>query len=227
MLLMPARAGAQTDDPSDVPPEKTAPRGFISLLPGPDMEGWKAQVGNPPIRRRMSRRRLARLQRLANADMLVHWKVVDGVIEFDGKGKTISTDRDYCNFELFIDWKIPAGGKSGIYLRGVPQVQIWDTTMENVGAQVGSGGLYNNKNHPSKPLVKADNPTNEWNTFHIKMVDGRVTVKLNGTLVVNDAVMENHWEPDRPIYRSGPIELQSHGSKLWFRNIYFRELPRR
>jgi len=215
------------DDAAEERPDNTPPKGFVSLLPGKEMDGWKGRIGSPLAVARMSRLRRNRLQRLADSDMLVHWKVTDGVLEFDGKGKSISTERVYCNFELYVDWKIPKGGKSGIYLRGYPKVQIWDATLEDVGAEVGSGGLFNNKDHPSKPLVKADRPTGEWNTFHIKMVSGRVTVKLNGTPVVNDVVLENHWTPDRPIHFTGPIELEANGSKLYFKNIYLRELPRK
>ncbi len=52
-----------------------------------------------------------------------------------------------------------------------------------------------------------------------------VTVKLNGQVVVDDVVLENYWERDKPIYPTGQIELQNHGSTLWFRNIYIREIP--
>ncbi len=55
------------------------------------------------------------------------------------------------------------------------------------------------------------------------MVGERVTVKLNGELIVDDVIMENYWERDKPIYERGQIELQHHGNKLWFRNIYIRE----
>jgi len=100
-------------------------------------------------------------------------------------------------------------------------VQIWDLNRRKEG----SGGLFNNKKNPSKPLVCADNPIGEWNTFYIKMVGERVTVKLNGKLVVDNVVMENYWERSKPIYPTGQIELQHHGSKLWFKNIYIKELP--
>src|SRR3546814_7132293 len=69
---------------------------------------------------------------------------------------------------MFVDWQIEPNGDAGIYLRGTPQVQIWDTSRVDVGAQVGSGGLYNNQKHPSKPLVLADNAIGDWNTFHIR-----------------------------------------------------------
>jgi len=125
---------------------------------------------------------------------------------------------------MFVDWKIKAKGDSGIYLRGSPQVQIWDPN-NGPANKVGSGGLYNNQKHPSKPSMVADKPIGEWNTFYIKMVGDRVTVKLNGKLVVDNVVMENYWERDKPIYETGQIELQNHGNTLYFRNIYLRELP--
>jgi hypothetical protein len=157
--------------------------------------------------------------------MNAHWKVVDGVIVFDGKGRSLATAKDYGDFELYVDWKIKPLGDSGIYLRGTPQVQIWDP--ETPAAKgVGSGGLYNNKKHPSKPATNADKPVGEWNTFKIKMVGEKVTVHLNDVLVVDNVVLENFWERDKPIYPTGQIELQNHGNTLYFKNIYIKELPR-
>jgi len=91
---------------------------------------------------------------------------------------------------------------------------------------VGSGGLYNNQNNPSEPLVCADHQIGEWNTFRIKMVGERVTVFLNDALVLNNVVLENYWDRGKPIYPAGPIELQNHGNTLWFRNVFVREFPR-
>ena len=82
-----------------------------------------------------------------------------------------------------------------------------------------------NQRNPSEPLVVADRKPGEWNRFHIVMIDDRVTVRLNDTLVVDDVVLENYWERDKPIYERGQIELQSHGSRLLFRNVFLRELP--
>ena len=121
-------------------------------------------------------------------------------------------------------WIISKNGDSGIYLRGSPQVQIWDLARVDAGAQVGSGGLYNNKKERSTPLVVADNPIGEWNTFHIKMVGDHVTVYLNGVLVVDNVVMENYWDRNIPIFPEDAIELQAHGTELAFRNLYVKEL---
>lgn len=202
------------------------PKGFVALFNGRDLAGWKGLVGNPKSRSEMSREELAKAQTEADEDMRAHWKVVDGALCFDGKGHSLCTAKDYSDFEMYVDWKIEAGGDSGIYLRGTPQVQIWDTANRKVGAQVGSGGLYNNKKGASKPLKLADKPVGQWNTFRIIMTGDRVSVYLNDELVVDNVVMENYWERDKPIYPNGQIELQSHGSYLYFRNVFIREIPR-
>jgi len=200
------------------------PKGFVALFNGRDLAGWKGLAGNPKSRREMSREELAKAQAEADEDMLAHWKVVDGALCFDGKGHSLCTVKDYGDFEMLVDWKIEAGGDSGIYLRGTPQVQIWDTANRRVGAQIGSGGLYNNKKGASKPLKLADKSVGEWNTFRIIMTGDGVTVYLNDELVVDNVVMENYWERDKPIYPNGQIELQSHGSLLYFRNVFIREI---
>ncbi len=200
------------------------PKGFVALFNGNDLTGWKGLVGSPKSRREMSREELAKKQAKADEDMREHWKVVDGVLCFDGKGHSLCTARDYSDFEMLVDWKIEKGGDSGIYLRGSPQVQIWDTALRRVGAQVGSGGLYNNQKGASKPDRVADRPVGQWNTFRIIMKGEKVTVYLNGIKVVNNVVMENYWERKKSIYPSEQIELQAHSTPLYFRNVFIREI---
>jgi hypothetical protein len=200
------------------------PEGFKTLFNGKDLSGWKGLVEDPKARAKMTGDELAAKQLKADEDMRAHWKVEDGALVFDGKGHSLCTDKDYGDFEMLVDWKIEEGGDSGIYLRGSPQVQIWDTARVSSGAEVGSGGLYNNQKNPSKPLKVADKPVGEWNMFRIKMHGERVTVHLNEVLVADNVVMENYWERDKPIYPNGQIELQSHGSKLYFRNVFVREI---
>jgi len=194
-----------------------APPGFIALFNGRDLSGWKGLVANPPARRAMSRTELSEAQKQADALMRAHWRIEDGALVFDGHGSHLVTARDYGDFELLVDWKIEPGGDSGIYLRGSPQVQIWDNP-------IGSGGLYNNQKNPSRPMVFADRPPGQWNTFRIIMIGENISVWLNDICVVEDVPLENYWERDRPIYERGAIELQSHGSRLCFRNIYLREI---
>ena len=205
--------------------DNVAPEGFKALFNGEDLGGWKGLVspaGGPPARAKMSAEQLAAEQVKADQQMRDHWKVKDGCLEYDGKGQSLCTAKDYADFEMLVDWKIGPKGDSGIYLRGSPQVQIWDPANFNLG----SGGLYNNQKqgNPSGPLTNADNPIGEWNSFRILMIGEKVTVYLNNVLVVNNVTMENYWERNLPIYPTGQIELQHHNSVLWFKNVYIREI---
>src|SRR5262249_1775796 len=153
--------------------------------------------------------------------VLPHWTVKDGVLTYDGKGDSLQTVKDYANFELYADWKIEPKGDSGLYLRGQPQVQIWDSD-ESPGAKgldkgSGSGGLWKTVDEKTgkRPLKKADKPVGQWNTFHIVMKGPKVWVKLNDVLVVDGATLDNYWEKGKPLPATGPIELQHHGDKLW------------
>lgn len=163
-------------------------------------------------------------QKEANARILPHWTVQNGILHYDGKANSLQTAKDYGDFELWVDWKIGPNGDSGIYLRGNPQVQIWDPNS-SLAAAVGSGGLYNNRVNPSTPTKRADRPIGEWNTFRIVMKGDKVRVWLNGEQVVDNVTMENYWEPGKPLPATGPIELQHHTQPLDFKNIYIRQLP--
>lgn len=205
--------------------DNTPPEGFTALFNGKDLTGWKGLVADPEKRAQMKPEELAAAQKVADAKMNAHWKAVDGVIVFDGKGDSLCTAKDYGDFEMYVDWKIEKAGDSGIYLRGSPQVQIWDTANPSAGG-VGSGGLYNNQKNPSQPTIVADNTVGQWNTFYIKMVGDKVTVKLNDKLVTDNVTMENYWDRSKPIYPTGQIELQNHGNSLYFKNIYIKELSK-
>lgn len=177
--------------------ESAAPRppeGYVALFNGVDLTNWKNE-----------------------GKAKGHWTVVDGVLHYDGQGDSLVTSKNYGDFELLVDWKIGAGGDSGIYLRGCPQVQIWDNP-------IGSGGLYNNEKNPSKPTAVADKPVGEWNTFHIVIRGDKVSVELNGQKVVENVTMENYFDRSKPLPATGTIELQHHGNPLEFRNIYIKEL---
>jgi 3-keto-disaccharide hydrolase len=203
--------------------DNTAPEGFKALFSGKDLSGWKGLVANPAQRAKMTPSELAEKQKMADERMRAHWSAQDGVLVFDGKGDNLCTDKDYGDFEMFVDWKIQKAGDSGIYVRGTPQIQIWDADAEPQNA-VGSGGLFNNQKNPSKPSKRADKPIGEWNTFRIRMVGEKVSVWLNGELVVDNVTLENYWERAKPIYPTGQIELQNHGNPLYFKNIYIKEL---
>ncbi|WEK20870.1 MAG: DUF1080 domain-containing protein [Candidatus Pedobacter colombiensis] len=204
--------------------------GFVSMFNGTDLTGWKGLVGNPIKRANMDAKTLAAAQEKADVEARESWKAVSGELLFMSHGDNLATVKKYGDFEMLVDWKIiddkKGQGDAGIYLRGTPQVQIWDTARVKVGAQVGSGGLYNNKINQSKPLKVADNKLDEWNTFRILMKGDRVTVYLNGILVTDNIILENFWDKNLPIFAEEQIELQAHGSPIAYRDLYIREIPR-
>lgn len=212
-LLASLAAGDDKAGPKDNMP----PEGFTALFNGKDLTGWQGLI-ELPKRLKMSPEELVEKQKAANAKVLPNWQVKDGILYYDGKSNSLQTAKDYGNFELLIDWKLAKKGDSGLYLRGNPQVQMWDNP-------IGSGGLYNNQKNPSKPLKVADKPVGDWNTFRIIMKGDKATIYLNGELVVDNTPLENYWDKGKPLPAKGPIELQHHGDPLWFKNIYIKELP--
>jgi len=206
--------------------EMPAGDGFVPLFNGKDLSGWKGLVEDPIKRGKMSADTLAAKQKIADEKAKKDWYAKDNELIFTGHGDNLCTVKQYGDFEMYVDWKIMKNGDAGIYLRGTPQVQIWDTSRVKDGAQVGSGGLYNNQKNMSKPLKVADNAIGDWNTFHITMIGDRVSVDLNGENVVDNVILENYWDRNLPIFAREQIELQAHGNQVNYRDIYVREIPR-
>ncbi len=256
------------------------PPGFRSLFNGSDLSGWYGWgTRDPQELWSMSAEEQADYKKKsisgglsddngkaaskkagpANDHLLAHWRVEDGELVNDGKGLYLTTDKDYGDFELMLEYKALPDGDSGVYLRGNPQIQIWDSTKgdpKGNGQDKGSGGLWNNSaGAPGKdPLKKMDKPFGEWNQLQVTMLGERVTVRFNGEVVVNHAVMENFFANRKrgylayakgkdkdaakavgpnafvndnfrdPIPPRGPIQLQTHGSEIRWRNLFIREI---
>jgi hypothetical protein len=262
-VAMPDRLVAPAAAEHNVPPA-----GFTALFNGRDLTGWYGWGTQDPMDlRRMTPEQRADYKRKSIAGGVVdakgidkgehltaHWKVENGELVNDGQGLYLTTDKDYGDFELLVDYKMLPRGDSGVYLRGIPQVQIWDWTQEEKfarGADKGSGGLWNNTREPGRfPLKRMDKQFGEWNQFAIRMIGERVTVKLNGETVVDDVPLENYFANQKaglstpasndggsaaekrpngfmvdPAYATGPIQLQTHGSEIHWRNVFIREIP--
>ena len=225
-----AFANAAPTSRADDPP--MPPKGFTALFNGEDFSGWHGMPHFDP-RDLAKMNPEAREKQIAawNDDLKQHWTVKDHVIVNDGQGVYLTTDKEYADIELHVDFMMFPQGDSGIYLRANPQVQIWDYTKEGgkweLGADKGSGGLWNNSpGNPGKdPLVLADKPFGEWNHFRIIQIGARTTVYLNDKLVVDNAIMENYFDRPSPLFAKGPIQLQTHGSEIRWKNIYVREIP--
>ncbi|GIW93587.1 MAG: hypothetical protein KatS3mg110_1628 [Pirellulaceae bacterium] len=207
------------------------PPGFRALFNGRDFSGWFALPHFDPRKwKEMSDEERRQRKEAEWAEAVKHWRIENGELVNDGQGPYLTTEEEFGDIELWIDYKTVPRADSGIYLRATPQVQIWDPTEEakfRLGADKGSGGLWNNSpGAPGKdPLVKADKPFGEWNRFRIIQVGARTWVWLNDQLVVDGAIMENYWDRSRPLFPRGFIQLQTHGGEIRWRNIFVREIP--
>ncbi len=223
--------GMLTTTACAAPPLNEAPEGFVALFNGDDLDGWWG-LGTTHYRkyRNLSGDRLAKMRADSRADVNKHWRVESGELVNDGEGLYLTTNKFYRDFELRLQYKTVAGADSGVYLRGIPQVQIWDTTEAGgkwkIGADKGSGGLWNNPKgaHGKDPLAHADKPFGQWNNLRITMVGSYVNVTLNGQHVVKDAKLSNYFERDKPVPADGPIQLQTHGGEIRWRNVFIREI---
>ena len=214
------------------------PAGFTALFNGKDVAGWRGGetfdhrklLAMPADKREAQIAAWTASMMAANASTgKSHWYVENSELVNDGHGAYATTEKDYGDFELLVDYKTVPKADSGIYLRGCPQVQIWDYTEKAkfpLGADKGSGGLWNNSaGAPGKdPLVLADKPFGEWNSVRVIMVGARVSVWLNQKLVVDHALLENYYDRKTPVPAKGPIQLQTHGGEIRWRNIFLREI---
>jgi hypothetical protein len=215
-----------------LPPEHRADldRGFASLYDGVGLAGWKVEPAHEG-----------------------HWTAKDWILDYDGQGADLWSEREYGDFELIADWRwtaepvksrvplvlasgdvakdeagadrtveIDDAGDSGIYLRGSSksQVNIWCWP-------IGSGEVYGYRTDASMPAEvragvtpksRADAPIGQWNRFHVTMVGDRLSVVLNGVLVIDRARLPG-------VAPRGRIALQHHGSPIQFANLYVREIP--
>jgi hypothetical protein len=228
--LMAAGGATSGAEPERAQQGKQLREGFVALFNGKDLTGWHGLATMDP-RQFESQSADEKAKLLANGaeDLKKHWRVDDGVIVNDGQGAYLTSDKTYGDIELLVDFKIGPKGDSGVYLRGTPQVQIWDfsePSYARMGADKGSGGLWNNSpgSAGKDPLTRADNPVGQWNTFRIIQLGARTTIYLNDKLVVDHAILENYWSRALPIPARGPIQLQTHDHEIHWRNIAVREI---
>jgi hypothetical protein len=209
----------------------TQSNGFVVLFNGKDFTGWHGQkTVDPRSFAALGSDEKAKALGEGAADLAKHWRVENAEIINDGHGAYLTTDNDYGDIELMVDFKIGPKGDSGVYLRGTPQVQIWDfsePSYARMGADKGSGGLWNNTAGAAgkDPITLADRAVGEWNNFRIIQIGERTTVYLNHKLVVDHARFENFWNRKLPLLAKGPIQLQTHDHQIHWRSISVREIP--
>ncbi|QDV44046.1 acetyl esterase [Stieleria neptunia] len=210
--------------------EPKPPEGFRAIFNGTDLSGWHGLNPHQVVKLTGEKKeaKLAEQQR----EFGNHWRVENGELVNDGHGAYATTDQEFGDIELLLEYKTVPSADSGIYLRGTPQVQIWDANQvfdakrPTRRPHLGSGGLFNNNPNTlgRDPMVKADRPFGQWNQFKIRQIGDRTWVWLNNRLVVDGTVMENYWDRALPLPSTGPIMLQTHGGEIRWRNIFVREI---
>ncbi|WP_395735794.1 DUF1080 domain-containing protein [Prosthecobacter sp.] len=203
---------------------------FRPIFNGKDLAGWYGLNPHSVVKLKDEKKTEA-LKKMRD-EFATDWKVENGELVNDGHGPYATTEEEFGDIEFLIEYKTVAGADSGIYLRGAPQVQIWDKNQVFDPAKptrkphLGSGGLFNNTpDTPGRdPLVVADKPFGEWNSFRIRQIGARTWVWLNDKLVVDGNVMENYWDKTQPLPAKGPIMLQTHGGEIRWRNLKVREI---
>lgn len=172
------------------------------------------------------------------------WQVVDGALTLVAPGGDIITEDQYASFELQLEWRVAAGGNSGImyhvteaagatYMTG-PEMQVLDDARHADGASplTSAGACF--ALYPAAP--GAVRPAGEWNAVRL-IVDGpRVEHWLNGVQVTAYELWSADWDarvrhskfaawPGFGTARRGHIALQDHGDRVAYRNIRLRVLP--
>jgi len=128
----------------------------------------------------------------------------------------LRTDREFEDFRITLEAKVPPKGNSGIYLRGIYEVQVADSYNRAPDSH-GIGGLYSRITPTSNP----SKAPNEWQTFDITLVDRHLTVILNGVNIIDNQPVLGCtggalWSDE---FRPGPIYLQGDHEAVDYRNI--------
>lgn len=173
------------------------------------------------------------------------WSVQNGVLTFTpgGEGGDLITVDQFEDFELALEWRVEAGGNSGIFYRVAetgdyayftgPEMQVLDNGGHaDGGSPLTSAGSNYALHGPPSDVTR---PVGEWNEVRIVVRSNDVEHWLNGTRVVTYTLGSEEWRAlvaaskfaDWPGYGEaarGHIGLQDHGDPVWFRNVRIREL---
>lgn len=195
---------------------------WTTLFDGTSLDAWRAYGGG---------------------DVPNAWMIEDGTLKLSGRGGDIITRARFSDFELELEWKISAGGNSGIFYlaetglaeiyHGAPEMQVLDDDAHRDGADASTraGALYGL--YPA--TAGAVNPAGEWNRVRIVVDGGEVEHWLNGHKIVSCTIGSPDWQErvrnskfnawsEFGKSRTGHIGLQDHDDTVWFRDIRVREL---
>lgn len=226
----PDKKSAEQPPPPAQPKEDTTPKppkGFLPLFDGATLSGWRGL--NPHEVLKAAPDQKAALVQQQGQEFPNHWRVQTGELVNSGTGPYATTLESFGNIDLLVEYKAAPLAEGGIYLRGTPEIKIWDSTQKdnkNMRRSLGSGGLYqNNPGSPGRyPLVHADKPLGQWNQFRIRQIGARTWIWLNEKQVVDGALWEPFWEPTKPLPEKAPLILQTSGGEIRWRNLFVRKI---
>ncbi len=182
----------------------------IALFNGKNLDGWV----------------------LTNPKQINGWKAVEGELvntteklDFSPYSRygNLRTEREFTDFNLKIEFNVPAGGNSGIYLRGLYEAQVVDRDSKMQGIQ-GVGAVFGR----ISPRENAGKPGGQWNQYDITLVDRHITVILNGKKVIDNQPIAGCtngalWADET---RPGPLYLQGDHTAVRYRNIVLRPVEK-
>ena len=175
----------------------------VQLFNGKDLTGWR------PI----------------NEKQVNGFKVIDGVLVNDPVQKegeahvsygNLRTDKEFEDFNLKLEVNVPAGSNSGVYLRGMYEIQVVDSYKKDLDPH-NMGAVYSR----IKPLVAAEKPAGEWQTLDITLCQRHATVILNGVKIIDNQPIygPTGGAVQSDVFAAGPIYLQGDHGKVSYRNI--------
>lgn len=209
-----------------------ADSGWVNLFDGQSLAGWHSYGKSVP----------------GNA-----WKVDSNAIHLifpenskKDDGGDLTTDHEYGNFELKLDWKIVKKGNSGIIFYVKEDTSkyrwTWNTGMEMQVCDKDSNEDAHNPKHQAGDLYDliAANPPSakgpgEWNLVEIHSNNGELDMYLNGVHIISTTLWDDRWNqlisgskfktmPGFGTFKAGKIALQDHGDEAWYRNIRIKKL---
>jgi hypothetical protein len=180
----------------------------IKLFNGKNLDGWK----------------------LTNPHQTSGWSVEDGILVNNPKQTegqphisygNLRTEAEFKDFNLKLQVKVQKRENSGVYLRGIYEVQVSDAYGKSLDSH-NMGGIYSR----ITPMVSAEKPAGQWQSLDITLLDRHVTVKLNGKLIIDNQPLLGCtggalWSDQ---FRPGPIYLQGDHTGISYRNIVLKEI---
>ena len=211
---------------------------WIDLFDGKSTDGWRAYNGK---------------------EIPEKWAAIDGELTFDtdlkledewkGGGDIVYYKEEFEYFELYLEWKLPKGGNSGVFYNVQegfdapyaisPEYQLIDDLgweeINNAKLEEWQKAGANYAMHEADLSKKQLNPAGQWNSSKIVYTEKKVEHWLNGQLLLEFAPYSKEWYlkrdsgkwddyPDYGKFKKGYIALQDHDSPIWFRNIKIRKL---